>query len=90
MYGERELYYIIEHPTIGTLRDLEETNAGKIGRFSVEGGRADPESAMRFHSVGAAASARAHITPPTRRVSCTIRSSQWTQDNFRDAWPVVG
>jgi hypothetical protein len=90
VYGEREHYYIIEHPTIGTLRDLEETNAGKIGHFSVEGGRANPESAMRFYSVGAAASARARITPPSRRVSCAIRSSQWERDNLRNAWPVVG
>lgn len=89
MYGERVLYYIIEHPTIGVLRDLEETNAGRIGRFS-EGSRADPESAMRFLSVGTAARARAYITPPSRRVSCAIRASQWTDSDYRRAWPVVG
>lgn len=91
MYGERDLYYIIEHPTIGTLRDLEETPAGKIGRFSADqSSRADPETSMRFYSVGHAASARVRITPATRRASCAIRCSQWERDDFRNAWPVVG
>lgn len=52
-------YYILEHPTRGTLMELDsELKAG--GRFSWSGKRTD-EGVMRFRSVQSAMNARAHL-----------------------------
>lgn len=77
------LYYIIEHPTRGCLMDLEETNAGKTGRFSWSGSRAD---AMRFNSIGQAVDALSKID---RSDGCEIRSSQYEPKKLYGSWPVV-
>jgi hypothetical protein len=77
------LYYIIEHPRRGCLMDLEETDAGKTGRFSWSGSRTD---AMHFHSIGQAVTALEKID---RSVGCEIRSSHYDHKNWNGSWPVV-
>lgn len=77
-------YFIIEHPSRGVLKDMEETDGGSTGRFGAEMGRGD---GMRFSSFQLAQGALSQIT---RSNGCQIRSSEWEGDDWVDAWPVVG
>lgn len=82
--------FIIEHPSLGVLKDLEETDAGNVGRFSVEGMRGDPDSCAIFGNVAMANRARALITPRSKRLGCQIRSSEEAVvDGMPTPWPVV-
>lgn len=77
------LYYIIEHPTRGVLKDLEETAAGKVGRFSWSGMRTE---AMRFRSVKEAVKTLDRID---RSDGCQIRKSFYDRKHYMGSWPVV-
>jgi hypothetical protein len=46
-------YYIIESPTLGTLRDVEYDGytTKPTARYSVNGSRTDPEYAILFHTL---------------------------------------
>lgn len=82
-------YYIIESATRGVLKDLDETDSGKRGRFSSEGLRTE---GMRFVSIDAAISARARVTAPSKS-PLQIRSSEPIKEKgmrFETHWPVVG
>jgi hypothetical protein len=69
-------YYIIEHPTRGTLREMEYEHPigeGIIGkaRFSTTGARTDSEKAQQFGSVDAAQTIIDRITDG--KVASTVR-----------------
>lgn len=87
MHGERTLYYVVEHPTRGMLRDLEQTDSGAIGRFASAANRAD-ERIARFTTPKAAWAAidRQTRVPPG---TCVVRCSQWQRDGYNDAWPTI-
>lgn len=52
-------YYIIEHPTKGVLMSMEETDGGKVGRFSWSKPR---DKALRWSDANACANARRKVT----------------------------
>jgi hypothetical protein len=79
-------YYILEHPRKGVLRDLEETNAGRTGRFSVESLRGGG-NCMRFRTKLEAHKARLKL--PYKIASETeIRCSDG-DGTYLGSWPVV-
>lgn len=53
------VFYIIEHPTKGVLMSMDETDAGKVGRFSPTRKRSE---ALRYPDANACANARKRIT----------------------------
>lgn len=55
------IYYIVEHPTRGTLKELD-TDTTSGGRFSWSGQRSDAELAIQFPTVEAADRARDRLT----------------------------
>ena len=83
-------YYIIEHPTRGTLRDLEETASGRVGRFSTTGSRNDPERTMQFPTVERAIMALHALGQ--RSNGCVVRASTGKERGMADwasSWPQV-
>lgn len=84
--------YIIEHPTRGVLKSLDETESGnQTGRFTVEGSRL---SGLVFDSVFDAFSAVAQIRPERLRDGCQVRREPTDEEvqspAFReDPWKVV-
>ena len=70
-------YFIIEHPRQGTLKDLEETDSGLVGRFSITGMRNDQWKAMRFNTIREACHARNRITRPSASECQVRRSGDW-------------
>lgn len=87
--SERQRYFIIEHPTRGILKDLEETDSGRVGRFSESANRDDIEKIMCFFTITEAEEARARISDREIREGCDIRSSRSRGPGLYDAWPVV-
>lgn len=84
-------FFIIEHPTQGVLKDLEETEGGKIGHFTWSGSRND-EEVMRFSTILDAANARCSITPLTRQAKCQVRRSTPLENSGPMGnidWPIV-
>ena len=82
MYGELTLYFIIEHPTRGILKE-EPAPSGKPS-FGL-GWRTD-ERAARFFSLRRAIQTWQEEGLPK---GCVIRASQWKDDGYHAAWPVV-
>lgn len=84
--------YIIEHPTRGVLKNLDETESGnQIGRFTYAGSRM---SGMIFGSILSAANARAKVRPFKLQGECQIRQEPTEAEimagPFRgDPWKVV-
>ena len=70
-------YYIVEHPTRGTLRDLETTDAGRTGRFSHSGLRSDEDKAMRFNSITDAQVAIGKLKPSIAASCAVLESRAW-------------
>lgn len=83
----RKGFYIIEHPTKGVLRDLEETDSGRVGRWARDGYRGQ-EDLVRFPTIERAVAARAKITNGNP-ADCQVRYSEFNPDNYLGAWPVV-
>lgn len=79
-------YFIIESPTQGILKSMEETNGGRVGRFGRELGR---NAGMTFATHAQAYRDLDRITPESRRAGCQVRWSHFESNNFRNAWPVV-
>ncbi len=87
-----ERYFIIEHPTRGILKDLGETEGGRVGRFSAFANRDEREKIECYFTITQAEEARAKITPAKTRGECQIRSSKPVKrEGFRfdEHWPVV-
>lgn len=84
--------FIIEHPTRGVLKDLEETPSGsRTGRFTIEGNRL---SGMLFGSIEAAREAKTKIRPYRIADMCDIRREPTDEEirrplSYGDAWKVV-
>lgn len=83
------LYYIVEHPTRGTLRDLEDRNGGYRGTFSITGSRNDPDRTMRFPTVEAAVRAVRGLEG-NRGDGCQVRASEGREKGmaaWASSWP---
>lgn len=83
------LFFIIEHPTRGTLKDLEETESGRVGRWSRSGNRADDETAMQFVTYQQAYAALDQVTPAHLRKVAQVRCSYFDPKDYLNAWPKV-
>lgn len=86
MSGYKLVYYILEHPRRGVLRDLEETDSGRTGRFSVEGKRGG-ENCMTFRTKLEAHKARLRL--PTKVAGETQIRCSHGDGTYNGAWPVV-
>jgi hypothetical protein len=83
-------YYIIEHPTRGTLRPDSEVGEP---HFSWSGHRTDEKTAWRFESLKQAIRVlNSHITDVKTRNACQVRRSPSPDEERRwreDAWVAV-
>lgn len=84
MPGERSLYYIIEHPTRGVLKDEPNRDTGKPS-FSTVASRTDERNARYFTLRRAILDVQELDLPD----GCVVRASQWKTDGYNDAWPQV-
>jgi hypothetical protein len=81
------LYFILEHPTRGTVREVERTPTGIKVRFRTAGTRADEEN-MQFLTTGAAQRMLNGIKEETPKLASEIRIRR--QGDWRALCPDCG
>ena len=81
-----KLFFIVEHPRRGVLKDLEETNAGHTGRWNREGSRID---GMKFGTYQDAWAAVDRISPEQGRAQAEVRYSVYNPRDYLNAWPRI-